>query len=38
MISDSFIGFSDKEIDKDFKEFYEKKLQNNEIDFKLNFP
>jgi hypothetical protein len=29
--SDSFLGFSEKEIDKDLKEFYEKELQNNGI-------
>jgi hypothetical protein len=37
MFSDSFLGFSDKEIDQDLKEFYEKELQNNEINVKLNF-
>jgi regulatory protein YycI of two-component signal transduction system YycFG len=35
---DSFIGFSDKDIDQDLKQFYEKELQNNGINFKLNFP
>jgi hypothetical protein len=36
--SDSFLGFSDKEIDQDLKEFYEKELQNNGMNVKLNFP
>jgi hypothetical protein len=36
--SDSFTGFSDKEIDQDLKEFYENELQNNGINVKLNFP
>jgi hypothetical protein len=35
--SDSFLGFSDKEIYQDLKEFYENELQNNEINVKLNF-
>jgi hypothetical protein len=26
IFSDSFLGFSEKEIDKDLKEFYEKEL------------
>jgi hypothetical protein len=37
IFSDSFLGFSEKEIDQDLKEFYEKELQNNEINVKLNF-
>jgi hypothetical protein len=37
IFSDSFLGFSDKEIDQDLKEFYEKELQNNGINFNLNF-
>jgi hypothetical protein len=36
--SDSFLGLSDPEIDQDLKGFYEKELQNNEINVKLNFP
>jgi hypothetical protein len=35
---DSFLGFSDKEIDQDLKEFYENELQINGINVKLNFP
>jgi hypothetical protein len=35
-LSDSFIGLSDKEIDQDLKEFYEKELKNNGINVKLN--
>jgi hypothetical protein len=38
ILSDSFIGFSDKLIDQDLKEFYEKELQNNQINAKINFP
>jgi hypothetical protein len=38
IFSDSFLGFSDKEIDQVLKEFYEKELQKNGIRFKLNFP
>jgi hypothetical protein len=26
---DSFLGFSDKEVDQDLKEFYEKELNKN---------
>jgi hypothetical protein len=37
IFSDSFLGFSDKEIDQDIKEFYEKELKNNGLKFKLNF-
>jgi hypothetical protein len=36
--SDSFSGFSEKEIDQDLKEFYEKEMQNNRINVKLIFP
>jgi hypothetical protein len=35
--SDSFLGFCEQEIDQDLKEFYEKELQNNVINVKLNF-
>jgi hypothetical protein len=38
IFSDSFLGFSDIEIDQDLKEFYEKELQNNGINVKFNFP
>jgi hypothetical protein len=38
VFSDSFIGFSDKEIDQDLKQFYEKELKNHGINVKLNFP
>jgi hypothetical protein len=31
IFSDSFLGFSEKEIDQDLKEFYEKNLKNNGI-------
>jgi hypothetical protein len=35
--SDSFLGYSVKEIDQDLKKFYEKGLQNNGINAYLNF-
>jgi hypothetical protein len=38
IFSDSFLGFSDKEIELDLKELYEKELQNNGINVSLNFP
>jgi hypothetical protein len=37
IFSDSFLGFNEKEIDQDLKEFYEKKLLNNELNVKFNF-
>jgi hypothetical protein len=36
--SDSFLGFSSKEIDQDLKEFYEKELKSNGINVMLNIP
>jgi NADPH-dependent 2,4-dienoyl-CoA reductase/sulfur reductase-like enzyme len=38
IFSDSFLGYSDKEIDQDLKEFFEKELESNGINVKLNFP
>jgi hypothetical protein len=38
IFSDSFLGFNEKEIDQDLKEFYEKELQNNGINVMFNFP
>jgi hypothetical protein len=31
IFSDSFLGFSDKEIDQDLKDFYEKEFNENKI-------
>jgi hypothetical protein len=38
IFSDSFLGFREKKIDKDLKDFYEKELQSNGINVILNFP
>jgi hypothetical protein len=38
IFSDSFLGFSNKEIELDLKEFYEKELINNGINVELIFP
>jgi hypothetical protein len=38
IFTDSFLGFSEKEIDQDLKEFYEKEIQKNGINIMLNFP
>jgi hypothetical protein len=38
IFSDSFLGFSDKKINPDLKEFFQNELKNNGINVMLNFP